>query len=42
MSNGLFRAAGESYRKALELAPDDTYIRRNYELFKKGAEERTR
>ena len=30
---GLVELAGESYRRALELAPDNAAIRRNYELF---------
>lgn len=39
---GSFELARESYHKALELDPDNAYIRRNYELFRKATEKATR
>ncbi len=40
--SGQFELAEEHYRKAVELAPDNTYIRQNYELFREANERRRR
>ena len=39
---GELELAEEHYKKALELAPDNVYVRQNYELFKEANENRTR
>lgn len=39
---GLLELAGTAYRQALELAPDNACIRRNYELFRRATDKTDR